>query len=129
MINHDTMRKALSRQKIAASDVQINNLLNDLYPNPQCGFGVSGFNVFGDNKSIDAVRQWHHDSTGVVPSLRDTIISERAVRATAPPPPSDHAVCCGCGTYPKGFYTCQTCAAADEHEGPQEHISDWPQLS
>lgn len=80
MINHDTMRKAMHRVGLTPSDTTINALLNDLYPNPQCGFGVSGFNVWGDKKSIDAVQQWHHDSTGVVPSLRDTIISERAAR-------------------------------------------------
>jgi hypothetical protein len=41
-------------------------------------------------------------------------------------PEPDQAYCIGCGTYPKGPYTCATCAAADEHEGPQPHVSDWP---
>lgn len=42
------------------------------------------------------------------------------------PPPSDHAYCIGCGTYPKGPYTCATCQAADNYEGEPEHVSDWP---
>jgi hypothetical protein len=39
---------------------------------------------------------------------------------------SDNAYCIGCGTHPKGPYTCATCVAADEHEGPQDFVSDWP---
>ncbi len=80
MINHDTPRKAFDRQRIVASNLQLAALLNDLFPNPQCGFGVSGFNVWGDKRSIDAVRNWHHDSTAVVPCLRDTLINERKSR-------------------------------------------------
>lgn len=38
----------------------------------------------------------------------------------------DYAYCIGCGTHPKGAYTCATCIAADEHEGPQPFVSDWP---
>lgn len=50
-----------------------------------------------------------------------------AVLASPPPEPDDIAYCIGCGTHPKGPYTCATCVAADEHEGPQAHVSDWPE--
>jgi hypothetical protein len=58
MISHDQFAKALQRQLIIMSNLQINALLNDLLPNPQSGFGVGG------------VREWHHAATATVPSLR-----------------------------------------------------------
>jgi hypothetical protein len=71
MISHDQFAKALERHRIVLSNLQINALLNDLLPNPQSGFSVSGVVIWGDRKSIDAVRTWHHDSTAVVPALRE----------------------------------------------------------
>lgn len=73
MITHDQLAKALERHRIVLSNLQINVLLNDLQPNPQCGFGVGGVQVWGDARSIKAVRQWHHDSDAVVPALRERI--------------------------------------------------------
>jgi hypothetical protein len=77
MISHDQFAKALERQRIVLSNLQINALLNDLLPNPQSGFSCGGVTVWGDEKSIKAVRNWHHDSTAVVPSLRIVIQNER----------------------------------------------------
>lgn len=76
MISHDQFDKALRRQNIVLSPSQINALLNDLLPNPQSGFGVGGVQIWGDNKSIEAVRRWHHDSTAVVPALRHRLQEE-----------------------------------------------------
>lgn len=70
MISHDQFAKALDRHRIVLSNLQINALLNDLLPNPQSGFGVGGVQVWGDSKSIKAVRHWQHDSTAMVPALR-----------------------------------------------------------
>ncbi len=64
----------------------------------------------------------------------DTTLGQRVTEAVqalnvAPetvPPLDDAAACIGCGTYPKGYYTCATCVASEEHEGEQEHVSDWP---
>lgn len=62
--------------------------------------------------------------------LRSGNSAKWAIENVPPDPPcyneADAAYCIGCGTYPKGPYTCSTCAAADEHEGEQEHVSDWP---
>lgn len=80
MISHDQFAKALERQKIALTDRQINLLLLDLLPNPQSGFSVGGVQVWGDSRSIRQVRNWHHDSVGVVPALRSTLIHERSAK-------------------------------------------------
>lgn len=63
MISFDNFAKALTRHRIVLSNLQIANLLNDLLPNPQSGFGVDGVQVWGDSKSIDHVRRWHHAAT------------------------------------------------------------------
>jgi|GEM_PF-3646332 len=73
MISHDQFARALARQGIVLSNLQINALLLDLLPNPQSGFSVGGVQVWGDHRSIEAVRAWHHDSTALVPALRDRI--------------------------------------------------------
>jgi hypothetical protein len=70
VISHDQFAKALKRQRIVMSNLQINALLNDLLPNPQSGFGVGGVQVWGDERSIKTVREWHHAATATVPSLR-----------------------------------------------------------
>lgn len=71
MIRFDTLARAI-RDHIhtSASDAQINRILVDILPNPQSGFSVGGVQVWGDKRSIDAVRAWHHDSTALVPALR-----------------------------------------------------------
>ncbi len=75
MISHDQFAKALERQRIVMSNLQINALLLDLLPNPQAGLSVGGVTVWGDSKSIIAVQTWHHDSTAVVPALRERLKS------------------------------------------------------
>lgn len=42
-------------------------------------------------------------------------------------PEADMAYCIGCGTYPKGPYTCATCSEAERYEGEPKFISDWPE--
>ncbi len=73
MISHDQFAGALARQGIVLSNLQINALLLDLLPNPQSGFSVGGVQVWGDKRSIEAIRAWHHDSTVVVPALCERI--------------------------------------------------------
>jgi len=73
VISHDQLAKALERVYIRATPTQIAQILADLLPNPQCGFSTQGFTVWGDHRSIEAVRAWHHDSTALVPALRDRI--------------------------------------------------------
>ena len=45
-----------------------------------CGYGCDGVNVWGDEKSMKAVRNAFH-SIDVANSLRETIIQERAAHA------------------------------------------------
>jgi len=70
MISFDDFKKALDRHRVVLSSRQINDILNDLLPNPQCGFSVGGVNVWGDKESIELVRRWQHDSVETVPALR-----------------------------------------------------------
>jgi hypothetical protein len=66
---------------------------------------------------------------GWQPAQHHLDFAREAIRqyvALRPKDEDDRAYCIGCGTYPKGPYTCATCSAADEHEGHQEHVSDWP---
>lgn len=53
-----------------------------------CGLSWNGFNVWGDRKSIDEVRAAIHAKDSTVPSLRQTILNERAAAlATQPQAP------------------------------------------
>jgi hypothetical protein len=70
VISFDDLKKALEKQRIVASSLVISTVLNELQPNPCCGFGVGGVQVWGDQKSIEHVRRWHHDSVETVPALR-----------------------------------------------------------
>lgn len=85
MINFHQLEKALRRQGIAMSDTQLTKVLNDLQPNPISGFGVGGAQVWGDSKSIDEVKHWHHAHNAVVPSLRHSLelgqqLGQKAIR-------------------------------------------------
>lgn len=60
MISFDQARKACDRLRITVSNLQLANLLHELLPNPQTGFSCGGVNVWGDPRSIDAVRRWQH---------------------------------------------------------------------
>jgi hypothetical protein len=68
-ISFDQFKKALERERVAMSDAQMSRILNDLLPNPQSGLSVGGVNVWGDAKSIDVVRRWHHDATARLPAI------------------------------------------------------------
>lgn len=70
MISFDQLRKAMNRVGINADLRQMNELLNDLLPNPQSGFSCDGATVWGDRQSIDKVRDWNH--------LASTIMSWRS---------------------------------------------------
>lgn len=73
MISHDQFAKALERQRIVMSNLQINALLNDLLPNPQSGFGVGGVEVWGDQRSIKTVQEWHHAATARLPAIEQRL--------------------------------------------------------
>ncbi|WOF44331.1 hypothetical protein KNJ79_05210 [Sphingopyxis indica] len=73
MISHDQFTKALERAHVRATPEQIAQILTDVLPNPQSGFSCGGVTVWGDKRSIDAIRAWHHDSTALVPALRQRI--------------------------------------------------------
>lgn len=73
MITEQQLIKALHHHGTNITALTANRVMNELMPNPQSGFGVGGVEVWGDEKSIKAVRQWHHDSTAVVPALLSRI--------------------------------------------------------
>ena len=82
MISFDNARKALDRAGITMSNLQLHHFLAELLPNPQCGFGVGGVNVWGDAKSIEQVKRWNHDSSNIA-TYADTLRRERDQHVSA----------------------------------------------
>ena len=59
MISFHDMRRALDKLGITMSNLQLNNLMNEVFPNPQSGLSCAGATVWGDSHSIKEVRRWN----------------------------------------------------------------------
>lgn len=53
--------------------------------NPVCGFGCGGVYLIGNEKSIAALKQWHHDATARLPAITQELIEARAALSNVLP--------------------------------------------